>query len=496
MKHFFILLFAIFFLGINAQTYVVPKSTGELIGFNSLWDKDKFFGYIEIHKDELIDKTQKFSFIVLDPDFKKISEGKFSLNKITNGTPHIGRTLYNNGKIIINLDEYNFGKGFYLNDTFVILDVATGSATESKTIQNNNIVNPKDFVLKNQDSPFLNYGFRISRIPNSGFIINEVEKKGSYGYYKNAIFINLNGEKIWQNKEIATESKDHFYEYTPLVSDEKVTLLYLEYYKNKRSISDNMLILDTKTGEQLSFKPIEENDYLLNYIEEKIVDDYIFLIGEYFKKNQDKNNKSPFIDNKLGLYRYKINKTTGEIISKNYLPFTEMSKFVDINENGRIKKEGILLIRSFEIRPDGNNVITAETYRPESILAINTYTELFSIQLNGDFKLEKMQSHNVNNSAGSKYAYTQVLSDNSGISSIFITNEVNQEKMIFLNEIIYNDNDKSFVTRKMQIQKNDEDKYFMAAKPGYIVLKEQFYWGKAKKLNKQAEFTLKKIETN
>ena len=36
----------------------------------------------------------------------------------------------------------------------------------------------------------------------------------------------------------------------------------------------------------------------------------------------------------------------------------------------------------------------------------------------------------------------------------------------------------------------------MAAKPGYIVLKEQFYWGKAKKLNKQAEFTLKKIETN
>ena len=169
---------------------------------------------------------------------------------------------------------------------------------------------------------------------------------------------------------------------------------------------------------------------------------------------------------------------------------------MDINENGRIKKEGILLIRSFEIRPDGNNVITAETYRPESILAINTYTELFSIQLNGDFKLEKMQSHNVNNTAGSKYAYTQVLSDNSGISSIFITNEVNQEKIIFLNEIIYNDNDKSFVTRKMQIQKNDEDKYFMAAKPGYIVLKEQFYWGKAKKLNKQAEFTLKKIETN
>ena len=467
----------------QSQTYCVPREPGTLVDFRPFFEKQQIKGYLQLIKGQGDDKSQTYQYTLLDTDFNKIYQGNFTENR-KSSQPNLKYAYYKDGKIFMTLNELT--KGMYMNDRFIFVDTQSGASTPVLTMKDGNAVE-----LKGEAFTTLNYSFAVSPVEGRGFIMSESQKKGNIGYYKNLILFDTSGKKIWQNAALPTDSDSHFHEYSVMAADRDVVAALVSYYKNRSNLSDQLLLLDAASGRQIASRPFSQGQYNLTFSEVKMDETFLYLVGTYYKKNTDAKALEYKLENKLGLYRYKIDKKTGELVAEDYLPFTDFGKFVDISPEGKIKKEGILHLRSVEIRPDGRNVIIAETYKPENLVSGGGFTELYTMLLSPDFKIEKMKSFNMDFTIGSKFAYTQILPGDKGLSSIFR----NQEgKQFTINEITYTDADSNFETRKLIIKKEDKDKDLLLAKPGYIGVRDNYYFT-AKKLGKSADITLMPINS-
>ena len=84
-------------------------------------------------------------------------------------------------------------------------------------------------------------------------------------------------------------------------------------------------------------------------------------MGEYYKKMEGSLQKTEAY--KLGIYRKIYDKNNGQLISDKKVAYLDLKKYVDIDEAGKIKKEGTLYFNDFEVRPDGTNLVFGETYK-------------------------------------------------------------------------------------------------------------------------------------
>lgn len=464
-----------------SQTHIVPNEPGALVDFAPFFEKQQLKGYVQLQKAKSDDASQTYQYTVLDQDFKQLYQGNFT-EKRKSMQPNLKYTYFKDGKLFLNVNE--FSRGLYMNDRFLIVDTRSGNTSPMFFLKDGKPTEMKSGI---ED---LNYGMRVSPIADVGFLLSETLKKGAYGFYKNIILVDHSGKTVWQNETLPVESDSHFNEYNVMAADKQVVVALVSYYKNRKNLSDKLMILDASSGKKIALKPLSEGQYNLTFHEVKMDENFLYLVGNYYKKDNDAKELEYKLTNKLGLYRLKIDKKTGETLAENYLPFTDMQKFVEITPEGKIKKEGILYMRSVEIRPDGRNVIVAETYKPESFVSGPGFTELYTILLNPDFKIEKMNSFNMSYTAGSKFAYTQILPGNTGISSIFRNQEGRE---LTINEITYTDADSNFETRKLIVNKEDKEKYLVPAKPGYIGIRDNYFFT-AKKLGKSADITLMKID--
>lgn len=487
-KLLFVILFCLSFFSVNAQSYKILRSAvGELVGFRNLWNENELFGYFELHfiekKDE---KTSRYKYVVIDRNMNEVATGEFTF-------PHlIERELfsvcqYNNGKILLSIDGTSFGTVLRRNEIFKIIDLKTGKVSEPISLINKELKKNEEIKPLPGEYNF-NQGIASFNIKNNGFLLTEREMKGSKSFYKSGTMIDLEGNKIWTLPMIPGESDKHFYEYSYFTSDDDVIVLLGQYYKRKTLLSDHLAIFNTKTGEKLALSKLSEEQFDYDYSFAKIIDGKVYLLGEYYKKMQGSLQKTaPY---KLGIYRKIFDKKTGELISDKKVAYLDLKKYVDIDENGKIKKEGTLYFNDFEVRPDGTNLVFGETYKsPNFFNGFYRFTELFSIVLDDNFDIKEMKSYNVNETIEPKYSYGQTLKNNKGYVSIFI--DKNESKKLFLNTLVYKDDAKEFKNDKIELEKSGSDINYFPAKNGYIGIIE--YFKKTKEEKRFAELRLEKI---
>lgn len=486
-----ILLFVVFFfsfLHLSAQSYKIYRSAvGELVGFRTLWNDGDLFGYFELHFiEKKDDKTSRYKYVVIDKNMNEVSNGEFTI-------PHLieqemfSVCQYNNGKILLSIDGSSFGSVLRRNEIFKIIDLKSGTVSDAISLINKELKKGAE-VKPLPDAYNFNQGIVSFNIKNNGFLLTEREMKGSKSFYKSGTMIDLEGNKLWALPIIPGETNNHFYEYSYFTSDNDVIALLGQYYKRKTLISDHLAIFNTKTGEKQALVKLTEEQYDYDYSFAKIIDNKIYILGEYYKKMQGSLQKA--VTYKLGIYRKIFDKKTGELISDKKVPYTDLKKYVDIDENGKIKKEGTLYFNDFEIRPDGSNLVFGETYKSPNLLnGFYRFTELFSIILDENFELKQMKSYDVNVTSSPKYSYGQTLKNNKGYVSVFV--DLNEDKKMFLNTLVYNDESKEFKNDKMELEKKGSNISYFPAKNGYIGIIE--YFKKTKDEKRFAELRLEKI---
>ena len=435
-KLLFILVFFFSFFQLNAQSYRIYRSAvGELVGFRTLWNQTDLFGYFELHYIERKeDKTSLYKYVVLDRNMNEVSNGEFTV-------PHLIENemfsicQYNNGKILLSIDGNTYGTVLRRNEIFKIIDLKSGTVSDAISLINKELKTGAEIKPAIGEYNF-NKGIVSFNIKNNGFLLTEREMKGSKSFYKAGTMIDLEGKKMWSLPIIPGETDKHFYEYSYFSSDDNV----------------------------------------------------IALLGQYYKKMEGSLQKTEAY--KLGIYRKIYDKNNGQLISDKKVAYLDLKKYVDIDEAGKIKKEGTLYFNDFEVRPDGTNLVFGETYKvPNFFNGFYRFTELFSIILDDNFEIKEMKSYNVNETFEPKYSYGQSLKNNKGYVSVFI--DKNENKKLFLNTLVYNDDTKEFKNDKIELEKTGSNISYFPAKNGYIGIIE--YFKKTKEEKRVAELRLEKI---
>lgn len=490
MKKLLTLFLIIFMAGSRAysQTYeILGNLGGELEEFKSLYDGEELFGYLELHKLDKIDaKQNKYKYIILDKNFNKISTNEFVIaRQVPN--QRLSQALFNKGKVLLGFTELASG-GFYKNQQYVLIDIKTAEVKKPFTLQNYQLMNTENTVLKDSFDKFYNEGGMAYKAKDKGFLLANRSISGSYSFMKNGIFIDLDGNQKWILPTKVGETLEHFYEYDFLANDEKSIALKANYFKKKKYLSSKLLILDTETGKESAFSSMDETGKKLVINTVKFIGDDLVSIGEYYSGDQ---TSAAFTMNKLGIFKKSYKRNGGNVVTNSYVPFTDLATYVPIDTNGKIAKEGFLDFKDFEIRPDGTHLVFGETFKSDFMSGGYKFTELFYLILDQNFKVVKMASNEVNKSLYPKYRYGQSIQNNNGYASFFI--DPDQEKKLVLNILVYSDATKSFKLEKIDLEKKDSNTWFFAAKNGYVGLIEYFKKDKKNPVGKQAELHLEKI---
>lgn len=483
-----VFIFSLFHIQISAQNYKILRSAyGELVGFRNLWNNNEFFGYFELHFIEKKDETtSRYKYIVLDKNMNEVSNGEFTIPRLVQNEM-LSICQYNNGKILISIDGTSYSSVIRKNEVFKIIDLKSGTISDAISLIDKQLKIGAE-VKPAPDTQNINQGIASFNIKNYGFLLTERIIKGSKSFYKTGTMIDLSGKKLWDIPLIPGESPNHFYEYSYFTSDDEVIALLGQYYKRKTFINDNLVILDAKTGDKLALRKISNEQFDYDFSFAKIFEDKIYILGEYYSKTGDDSQKTEY--NKLGIYKKTYNKKTGVLLSDKKIPYSDLKKYIDIDEHGKVSKEGTLYFNDFEVRPDGTILVFGETYKsPNFFNAAYRFTELFSIVLNENFDIKELKSYNVNTTYAPKYSYGQTLKNNKGYVSFFI--DLNAEKKVILNTLIYKDETNDFKMDKIELEKKNSDIDYFPAKNGYVGIIE--YFKKTKTEDRFAELRLEKI---
>jgi hypothetical protein len=474
---FFVLTTQIIF----SQSYkILNSANGKLSNFESLIDGDDLFGYVELRKLDLEDKlTEKYKYIVLDKNMNTICSGEFIQKlvkrKCTNSNYQI---VYNNGHIIFLFEEFFEDRGFMpIRGSYQILNI------ESNKIVSADLFDKKQTI--DVSIPKLNannYKSYCSSLSDNGFLIQSskiFEKKGLKEYY---YAIDFSGKKLWEQVFKTAEAK-HEYEYSFFDKDKNNLILLLTKSRNDKKVSDHLLILDTKTGKEVSFTDLSNEKYTMRFSSVDVKEDKIYVLGRFFEKEKRDRVDA---DESLGLYRRIIDIKSGKILNEDFLQYDKF-KNPNINENGRIKKEGYLSFKKININPDGSYFIIAETYVDKSRGAM--YNELYAFTLDKDFKPTEMKGFDVNRTRGSKYSFSQELPNKVGKAYFFY--DKNEDKDLELNILKYMYATKTMSIDKMKLDNEKSNINVVRAKTGFIGILE--YFKNPKKDEKTLEIRLEKL---
>ena len=168
------------------------------------------------------------------------------------------------------------------------------------------------------------------------------------------------------------------------------------------------------------------------------------------------------------------------------MPYAKFNN-LNINENGRIKKEGYLSFQRININPDGSYFIIAEPYIRKS--SGNIFTELYVFLLDKDFNVSKVTAYDTNRTRGSKYDFSQDLPNKIGKAYFFYDKTDNKE--FELNILNYTYSSSAFSVSKMKLSNDLSNISIVPAKTGFVGIREVFK--NPKKGEKSLEIRLEKL---
>ena len=482
----------------SQDLYALAK--GDYLGFNAIFDqKDNLFGYVSLYSyGKSNDRTKKFEYVILDKNLNPIANKEFE-GDITAGD-YFGYMDFR-GNII--LKPSSIDREFVTNKTVftpssMIIDLKDNSVKRKIYYDYDNgnfkeITEPKSWKSAKKENKEekkakgYNYISYVLEIKEGGYIAVEYNDYGNYVNQNSLIKFDENKKEVWRYKYNESGNKKQGEEISLIEKDEK-HLFFLVKKTAEKNKQYFLLVLDTKTGEEVSMKKIDVlNNETLDYItslysysfgnidNDKIIDDKIVMLGNHITNNF----------RKIGYTRLMIDKRTFEtnVQDLDHLDLTvEIPK---IKENGMVESGYFLEPRDAFFLKDGSVGILMEKYKPEGEYSAQKTTDLVYVFTDKDFKKKGVKIFEKEKSkwSNSDYLFSQYLNEGKDVVFFYrdyVKDSETKEKNwnLYINTLI----DGNFKQEIVPISAKDD---FIVSpyvgKEGYILLRE---FNKKEKYNK------------
>ncbi len=485
---FFVVLFSTFIFAQTQDLYSLAK--GDYLGFNALFDdNDNLYGYVALYGyGKSGDKTKKFEYVILDKNLNPVANKEFE-GDIT-AKDYFGYIDFRKKLILFPTTDHYAVKGkefFYPRSMEIDLakntinnkiyyDYKDGKFIEETEPKTSRDVRKEDKAEKKEKG--FNYISFVYDIKEGGYLVFEYDDYGRYTDNNNLSRFDENKNLLWNYKYNTNGDKKNSEFLKIIEKDEKY--IYAILKKSVKSDSTyNLLILDIKTGKEVSNKRIPDfSNLTLDNIthlysnnksidNDKTFEDKIVMVGYNF----------PF-DSYRGFARMVIDKKDFSINSGfiNYKP--DFSKFLPkISDDGGVEKGYYLITRDLFFLKDGSVGILMEKYKPEGQYNAPKTTDLIYAFTDKDFNLKDVkvfEKEKTKWETNSDYLFSQYLND--GKDVVFFYRDLQKDEKtkeknwnLFINTLING----QFKQEKVQI--SEKDNYTVIpyiAKEGFILLRE------------------------
>ncbi|MFL1011335.1 DUF6770 family protein [Flavisericum labens] len=331
-------------------------ASGTMQMFSPIYEQNRdVYGYFSLYKlDKISENEEKYEYVILDKNLNKVANGEF----IDSYYKGIFSRYYSPEKINGNLMITKR----YANLSGTILF----TSTRLLQLDNNNILAPFYF-----DNFALQEGFRDANslkkterkkaffnVPigtNNGYVVVEAQKKKGKENPTSIQFYNLNHEKLWdysfgENGENAKYSLMSFEDY----------VMYFDYTKAAfRENSVEVLQIDSKTGQKNFEYRLEDDSSEFSYgYTIKKIDDRTILTGKISLYRPTGYNTNGAV----GLFKIVLDKEGKEIFKKHFL-WEDASKFIEMNDKGKMEAGYKLFVHSYFVFNDERIAVLSEKFK-------------------------------------------------------------------------------------------------------------------------------------
>jgi hypothetical protein len=379
IKHL-LLAFAITILATHSvlsQKKSVPNVVSiKLQNMGPILSESEVTGYYMFYQtDALSKKVYSYEIEILDQNLNKLS------SKTIQGSKYLSLVdaVYNNSSLMLKLydskdKEITFAQ--YDNNAKEIMKTSRGA---------------NDYEVMVLASMGDKQGQNVTIFPLNkiGFVDYRSEKDKKYKYIID-FYPTTKGGKKWS---VSSDESSEVHEFATFIYGDANVLISSVVSKPSimsKKTETSLVAVDIKTGKKLYEKSISHPEYellVLNGLDSDS-EGNVYLFGNYFPKG-----KSELSSPSEGLFALKLDKsgTTKEI---NLISWEkDVSKFVDVNEKGKMKDVGYVFFHDFIRNADGNVYAIGEQYKKKmsGVTTDMLVQDLMIFELNSDYKLQKVK---------------------------------------------------------------------------------------------------------
>lgn len=492
MKKIYFLLFGLTQTFAFSQTQdLASLASGQNVGMNALFDtKENLYGYVSMYSYGKTDKkTQKFEYVILDKNLNPVANKEFEAGLLVSN--YYGYVDFK-GQIILQPSDFNYLQAFSkdaASPVSMVIDPKTNTVKPKvyyDYLENGTFVEinqPKSFKEERKENRAekrdkgYNYVSSVAEIKEGGYIAVEYNDYGRYVNKNSLIKFDDNKKEVWRYSYNTNGDKKVFSDLTILDKDEK------SIYGILRKVNDDdktfsLVVIDMKTGKELSNKPITglspETIYNIDNLysngrripNDKTFDDRILLLGRNYISKKNK-----------GFARFMLDKSSYNVDLKelNYKP--DLANHIPkLDADGGVENGYFLQMKDVYFLSDGSVGILSEKFKPEGNYSAPKTTDLVYINTDKDFKVKDVQVFEKEKTrwANNDYLFSQYL--NNGKDVVFFyrdyqKDQVTKEKKwnLFINTVI---NGKF---KQEVIPISEKDNFTVTpyvGKEGYILLRE------------------------
>lgn len=475
-----------------AQTQdLAALASGDNVGMNALFDtKDNLYGYVSVYSyGKTGDKKQKFEYVILDKNLNPVANKEFEAGLLV--ANYFGYVDFK-GQIILRPSDFNYTQAFAKDaaaPVSMVIDPKTNTVKpkvyydyqeDGKFVE---ITQPKTFKEERKENRAekkekgYNYVSSVGEIKEGGYLAVEYHDYGKYVNKNSLIKFDDHKKEVWRYSYNTDGNKKVFSDLTILEKDDN------RLYGILRKVNDDdktfsLLVLDMKTGKELSNKPLTglspETIYNIDVLNsgggridnDKTFDDKVVLLGRNYI---DKENR--------GFARFILDKNNYSVDMKTLSYKPDLYRYIPkLSADGGVENGYYLQTKDVYFMSDGSVGILSEKFKPAGQYNAPKTTDLVYINTDKDFKAKDVQVFEKEKSkwVNSDYLFSQYLNDGKDVVFFFRDykkDQVTKEKKwnLFINTII----DGKFKQEIVPI--SEKDNYIVTpyiAKEGYILLRE------------------------
>ena len=337
-----LMLLVMFSITSNAQSKIISdidsyqtRNSGEIMS------EDGLKGYYFFYKTDKVDrKNNAYKLVIFDENLVQVGVKELISSKYT----YLKGARFNGDALLLRF--YDSKETTY---DFKVFDM---NAKQKFTVSQE--LSKKDLAYA--DALGLNSMPTLSAVEGKGFISSQVVKNKKPGYELSFIS-DQSASKGWKYN---SDPSSTAFETALMLGNSSDQVVLLTSKTAKKVTTSHVLGLDVDSGKKMFEVEFSDDKYDL-YVLDANVDQSTkttAVLGQYYTKG-DKVNKKP----SLGLFSFVLD-DKGNIKERNFASWAnDMSKFVDVNEKGRLKNLGHIFFHEVVKTNEGKYIAVGETYK-------------------------------------------------------------------------------------------------------------------------------------